>query len=122
MKPLDYLSDEGKDIFNDILSLIPEDKVQETDSYELSMLSNYFDLYAQAAQAIKKSDTGYKQTTKNDYSQITADVTMMDKASTYIIKNAGKFGLNPEAREKLKEVWAKKQKKKSSLDAMLESA
>lgn len=122
MKPLDYLSEEGKEIFNDILSLIPKDKVQETDSYELSMLSNYFDLYAQAAQAIKDSDTGYKQTTKNDYSQITADVTMMDKASTYIIKNAGKFGLNPEAREKLKEVWAKKQQKKSSLDAMLESA
>ena len=114
MKPLDYLTEEGKHIFNNILELIPSEKLQETDSYELSILANYFDLYAQAAQSIKDGADGYKQTTPNGYSQITADVTMMDKASAYIIKNSGKFGLNPESREKLKEVWAKKEKKKTS--------
>jgi len=120
MEPLDYLTDEGKEIFHSILKLIPSDKIQSTDTFELSMLANYFDLYAQAAQAIKDSKTGYKQTTKTDYSQITADVTMMDKAGAYIIKNSGKFGLNPESREKLKEVWGKKKKKKSAMDKLLE--
>ena len=65
MKPLDYLTEEGKHIFNNILELIPSEKLQETDSYELSILANYFDLYAQAAQAIKDGADGYKQTTPN---------------------------------------------------------
>ena len=119
MKPLDYLTEEGEKIFYSILELIPSDITQETDTYELSMLANYFDLYAQAALNIKNNKTGYQQQTPNNYSQITADVTMMDKAGAYIIKNSGKFGLNPEAREKLKEVWQKKKKKKSGMDKIL---
>ena len=119
MKPLDYLTEEGEEIFNNILELIPQDKLQSTDTYELSMLAAYFDLFAQAAQSIKDRKDGYKQTTPNDYSQITADVTMMDKASSYIVKNSGKFGLNPEAREKLKEIWAKKEEE-DEMDNMMD--
>lgn len=117
MKPFFKLSEGGQEIFDRLLCLLPENVLQDVDNYELSMLADQFAIFAEASENINQF--GYKQTTHNGYSQITADVTVKEKAAAYIIKNSSKFGLNPDAREKLKEVWAKKAKKKSKIGELV---
>ena len=100
-----------------LISLIPNGVLIEVDNYELTMLAHQFDLFATAGENIVKE--GYKQITPNNYSQITADVTMQDKAGSYIMKNAGKVGLNPESRSKIPELWAKKEEEGDDMGDMM---
>lgn len=113
MKPQSYLTDRGQQIFYEIVACIDEKVLQDTDSFGLSVLANNYDLHHTMAEYI--NDKGVTQVTKTDYSQVKAEYTVYQKTAEYISKNADSFGLNPAARERLKEVWSKKEKKKHSL-------
>lgn len=113
LEPQSYLTDRGKEIFNDILSCIDERVLQSTDSFGLSVLANNFDLHHEMADFLNKE--GVSQVTKTNYSQVRAEFTVYQKTADYISKNAGQFGLNPDSRQKLKELWSKKEEKKKGL-------
>jgi P27 family predicted phage terminase small subunit len=117
IEPQSYLTERGVQIFNSILSCIDERVLQSTDSFGLSVLANNYDLHHTMAEFL--NENGVAQVTSTKYSQVRAEYTVFQKTAEYISKNSGAFGLTPEAREKLKEVWAKKEKKKSSLDSAL---
>ena len=117
LKPQEYLSKRGVKIFNEILSCINTSVLQSTDSFGLSVLANNFDLHHETAVYLNKN--GISQNTKTGYSAVRAEFTVYQKTGEYIAKHSGMFGLNPEAREKLKNVWDKKEKQKSKLDEAL---
>ena len=113
LEPQSYLTERGKEIFNDILECIDSKILQSTDSFGLSVLANNFDLHHEMADFLNKN--GVAQITSTKYSQVRAEYTVFQKTADYISKNSGQFGLTPDSREKLKELWAKKEKKKEGL-------
>lgn len=114
--PQEYLTERGKLIFNQIIECIDERVLQSTDSFGLSVLAQNFDMHHEMAQFL--NENGVAQVTSTNYSQVRAEFTVFQKTADYISKNSGKYGLSPEDREKLKEVWAKKEKKQSALDKL----
>jgi len=114
--PQEYLTKRGKLIFNQIIECIDERVLQSTDSFGLSVLAQNFDMHHDMADFLNKN--GVAQRTSTNYSQVRAEFTVFQKTADYISKNSGKYGLSPEDREKLKEVWAKKEKKQSALDQL----
>ena len=117
MKHQLYLTKEGVKIFEELVTHCEEIKLHNADSFELSMLAFNFWVFDQAAKEIAKG--GYSQVTQSGYKQITADFTALKQSGEYIKNNAGKFGLNPAAREKLTAFTAEKPKeKKGKLKAL----
>lgn len=111
MKPQDYLTDRGKEIFQEIVAAIPnQDILLKTDSLELSMLAQAFDVYARGAKELNDGDS--IKTTKAQLS------TIIKQSSDFITKNSDKFGLNPAAREKIQAFAMKKEEKESILKSM----
>lgn len=117
IQPQDYLTKRGKEIFNDILSCIDEKVLQSTDSFGLSVLANNFDLHHEMAEYLNQN--GVSQTTKTNYSQVRAEFTVYQKTADYISKNSSQFGLTPDSRQKLKELWAKKEEKKKGINDLM---
>lgn len=116
MKPEPYLSQRGKEIFQRIFSAIQELELsKDVDALDMSVLANAYDLHASAAEHMNKN--GYSQETKNNYSQIKADFTVWKQTADYIKNNSGKFGLNPEAREKIK-AFALKKEEQDEMDSI----
>ena len=111
--PQPYLNDRGKEIFDDLISCIDEKILQPTDSYGLSILANHYVLVEVNMKII--NETGGVQETQSGYSQISAQWTIASKSADFIAKHELHYGLNPSAREKLKEVWAKKEEKQGSV-------
>lgn len=112
MKPQSYLTKEGVKIFGELVDHCEKIKLHDADSFELSMLANAFDLHCRASLIMNKQGGGYAQKLKSEYSQITADFTVWKQTGEYINKNAGKFGLDPASREKLKSFTEEKPKEK----------
>lgn len=110
--PQPYLTDRGKEIFNDLLSCIDKRILQKTDSYGLSILANHYYLFEYYTEIINRE--GGVQVTKSDYSQIRAEWTIASKSAEFIAKHESHWGMNPDAREKLSVVWAKREEKKVS--------
>lgn len=100
MKPQNYLSPKGVKIFNAIAKYLSDNNYSEgVSSFELSMLANSFDMYADAAEDCKKYGTTQK--TSTGYSQIRAPYTVMKTEYQNVLKHSGKFGLNPSDAEKM---------------------
>lgn len=118
MKPQEYLSDRAKEIFEDILSNIPNKNILiSTDSYELSVLASNFASYEE--NMIILNTDGGTQKTQSGYSQVRAEWTIANKNADYIAKHSDKFGLSPGIRSKMAEVWAKKEKKAQTADDIM---
>ena len=113
-KPQPYLTEEGVVIYNELCQHISDvDALESVDGYELSMLAHFIWLYNYASEKIK--DTGGIQITSNGYSQVTAEITIMDKAANRVEKLGAKFGLSLKDRELLNRFKGKK-KKRDALD------
>ena len=121
MKAQTYLTPRGKEIFNEIVDCISDPKIlQSTDSFQLSALANAFDIHNRVAEIMNATNTGYSQLSeKTGYSQVSPEFTVWKSSLDYINKNASKFGLDPEAREKLQNLWSKKEKKEDSIGDMM---
>jgi phage terminase small subunit len=77
-------------------------KMYAVDKFELGMLANSFDLYAESAKYVR--DNGAKMvivTERGSYYQICPEFTVMKSEYSNILKHSGKFGLNPGDREKI---------------------
>ena len=89
----------------------------EADKFEMAMLANSFDLYAEAAKAC--NEKGISMSFTNDkggiYEQIRPEYTVMKNEYGNILKHAGKFGLNPGDRDKIFK-GLKDDKKKKGFD------
>lgn len=110
MKPQQYLTPEGKEIFNFILKHHLKDiQVMEADTYMLSALANAYDLHERAGYIMNNTDSGFCQQTKNNYSQVRAEFTVWQKTLEMINKLSPNFGLGPASREKIKAFAEKKQ-------------
>jgi P27 family predicted phage terminase small subunit len=114
----DYLTKRGKKIYKEIEKHVKDRGLSEAiDSFELSMLANAFDMHHEAAKEL--NEKGYTQKAPNsNYTQVKGEFTVMQRSWDYINKNGGKFGLNPEAREKIKAFTKKEDKPKSKLDKL----
>lgn len=118
MKAQSYLTKNGLRIFNEILKFVESKNVsEEIDSLQLSMLAHAFDQHDEAAKEMTKTG-GLYQVTKTGYSQVTAAFTVWKQTGEYITKNADKFGINPNAREKLKSFSKEQEKPKSGMAAL----
>lgn len=108
MKAQEYLTKEGKHIFNLIVDAIPNQKILlSTDSFEVSMLAQSFDVYARGCLELNE-----QLDIKSTKAQLS---TIIKQSSDYITKNSDKFGLNPAAREKITSFAIKEEEKKSKL-------
>ena len=121
MKAQTYLTPRGNEIFHEIVKCISDPKIlQDTDSFQLSALANAFDIHNRVAGIMNETNTGYAQLSeKTGYSQVSPEFTVWKSSLDYINKNASKFGLDPEAREKLQTLWAKKEKKQSAMSDIM---
>lgn len=86
----------------------------EIDKFEMAMLANSFDLYAENAKICNEDGVAMTITTEKGgvYSQIRPEYTVMKNEYGNILKHAGKFGLNPGDRDKLFRKLKEDKKKK----------
>ena len=98
MTPANYLSELGLDYFNRICGYLG-DKLQESDSIELSMLANLYAMHDEAVAAGSK--VGFVNEFPNGTIQANGYQTIIDRCYSTILKHGAKFGLNPSDREKL---------------------
>lgn len=110
-----FLSDEGVIILESLHRHCTKLKAMEIDSYELSMLANSFDLYAQNALVCRNEGVAMTIVTEKGgiYSQIRPEYTVMKNEYLNILKHSSKFGMNPGDRAKI--FKGLDQKKKKSL-------
>ena len=100
MKPESYLSDKGKKHFERIKQhVLDADSLMDIDSYGLSMMANYLEMYHDAAQAVH--DTGSWQVFANGASNVSGAFSVMEKCMGQFLKFSEKFGLSPKDREKM---------------------
>jgi len=98
--PEPYLNEAAKEYFYRIVNHLDGlDAMKDVDSFGISMMA--FDLWLFHESAAIVSETGGKQTTQSGYSQITADITIMEKSKASFLKYSEKFGLSPKDREKM---------------------
>ena len=101
MEPQSYLSPRGKEIFQEIVKHcnnfgIPVSAM----SFELSILSNSYDLYERNA-VIVNSGGGVVEMGDKGYRQVSPEYTIMKNEYANIQKHGIKFGLNPLDFEKI---------------------
>lgn len=112
---MDFLSKNGLLIFGEIEKHCRERlKMFEIDKFEMAMLANSFDLYAENAKICNEDGVAMTITTEKGgvYSQIRPEYTVMKNEYGNILKHAGKFGLNPGDRDKLFRKLKEDKKKK----------
>lgn len=111
-----YLEKRAKEIYKAIETFLRLRGVfDEIDTFELSILSHHFAMYEEAAQKINKK--GFTQTAKNsNYTQVTGEFTVLRQCTDIISKYSSKFGLTPEAREKIKAFARGEEEESSFLD------
>jgi phage terminase small subunit len=123
---MDFLSENGRLVYNEIEKHCRERlKMFEVDHFEMAMLANSIDLYAQSAKYCL--DNGVKFTIITEkgasYEQICPEYTVMKNEYQNIIKHSSKFGLNPGDRAKFfKGLEDKKGKKGFNLDGKMKVA
>ncbi len=106
-EPQGYLNKEGVAIYNQMCKLLNDyNAIEEIDSFGLSMAAHWLWLFHDNANAVKKN--GGRQITSNGYSQVTAEITIMDKASARFEKLSAKYGLSVKDRELMMKFKAKK--------------
>ena len=97
-KPQDYLNKEANTIYKELCKHLDSvDALEDVDTYSLSQAAFWLWLFHDSAEAVKEN--GGRQITSNGYSQVTAEITIMDKASARFEKLSGKLGLSPKDRE-----------------------
>jgi P27 family predicted phage terminase small subunit len=106
MKPQEYLTKEGKLIFEEIVKHLPEQI--EIDSFVVSQTAQCLDMLNKASAKINTK--GYTQPTKNGYDVVNGDFTMWKEASNRFDKYCATLGLSPSAREKITAFSHKKDK------------
>ena len=112
--PQPYLNPEGVEIYKELCKHIQDvDALESVDGFLLSMLAHFLWLYHYSANKVKEN--GGIQITSNGYSQVTAEITIMDKAANRVEKLSAKFGLSPKDREQLLKFKGHK-KEKDDLD------
>jgi len=109
-EPQTYLTEEGKLIYYKICDLLDNHSaLAEVDSFGLSMAAHWLWLFHKAADEVKEN-SGI-QITSNGYSQVTAEITIMDKASARFEKLSAKYGLSNKDRELMMKFKVEKTKK-----------
>ena len=101
---MQYLTDEGLKIFNELENHCKNRlKMEDVDTFELTMLANSFALYSECAKLCNEDGVQMTITTEKGgvYSQIRPEYTVMKNEYANILKHGGKFGLNPGDREKI---------------------
>lgn len=99
MKETDYLTAEGKAIYEALQKHCEKYKLELVDEYEMKMLANSFDLHAKAARVC--NEEGVSQNPKEGgWAQVRPEYTVMKNEYQNILKHSGKFGLNPADRAK----------------------
>lgn len=112
-----FLSKTGEKIFKVLKAHCANKlKMMDVDFYELSMLANSFDLYANNAQICNEDGVSMTITTEKGgvYTQIRPEYSVMKNEYQNILKHSAKFGLNPGDREKI--FKGMKQEKKKGFD------
>jgi len=109
-EPQGYLNEDGVIIYTEICRLLMSyNALEEIDSYGLSMAAHWLWLFHTSADAV--SENGGRQITGNGYSQVTAEITIMDKATARFEKLSAKFGLSNKDRELMMKFKVKKEEK-----------
>jgi phage terminase small subunit len=109
-EPQGYLNDDGKVIYFKLCELLEKyDAIETIDSFGLSQAAHWLWLFHDSAEAV--GENGGKQITANGYSQVTAEITIMDKASARFEKLSAKYGLSPKDRELMLKFKVKKEEK-----------
>ena len=104
------LSKRGKDIYDEILAWVG-DKFEEIDRYEVFRLADAYDQYFYFVDKINKDPSRGMVTYKNGTTNVGGLITCRDKAGAIIDGISKRFGITPEAREKLKAFETTKDKK-----------
>lgn len=95
---MEYLTKNGKSIYNEILAFLDKNKIQDVDRFLLASLANAIDQYETTSKKI--NDTQMEEVNKS-FSQ--SNYYLINKSSfDTIFKIAPKFGLSPADREKIK--------------------
>lgn len=98
VEPQLYLTKAGKEIFYKMVDLLGKyGALEEIDSFGLSMAAHWLWLFHENANAVKENAGA--QVTKNGYSQVTAEITIMKTASAVFKDLSAKFGLSNKDRE-----------------------
>jgi phage terminase small subunit len=121
LEPQPYLSKRGKAIFLELYEYIPnKDVLIPTDSFGLSAFASRFESIELMTAIINKE--GSTQVTQSGYSQVRAEWTILKNDLEYIAKYSDKWGCNPAIRNKEKEIWGKKKKKKSAMEVLISNS
>ena len=109
-EPQGYLNDEAREMYYEICKFLDGfDAIEEVDSYGLSQVAYWLWMFHNAAEKVR--DNGGIQITSNGYSQVTAEITIMDKASARFEKLSSKYGLSQKDRELMKQFKVSKDEK-----------
>ncbi len=100
-----YLSDQGRTIFDQIAATL-NGKVEQIDTYELSMLANAYDLYHVFAVKTKEAIDN-----EEDALKIQRLNSVMEKQWRMIEKFSSNFGMSPMSRSKLESIVKPKTEK-----------
>jgi phage terminase small subunit len=98
------LTDRGQEIFEDLKRLVElRMELQPGDEYELTVLAQAFDTLERNAKYCDLNGDIHEMVTKTGvYPMVRPEHSVMEKARAHILKHSGKFGLNPQDREKMK--------------------
>jgi phage terminase small subunit len=123
---MDFLTKNGLSILKEIEKHCRERlKMADADKFEMAMLANSFDLYADNARICNAEGVSMEIVTEKGgvYRQIRPEYTVMKNEYGNILKHAGKFGLNPGDRDKIfKKMKDEKQKKGFNTDGKMKVA
>jgi P27 family predicted phage terminase small subunit len=107
---MSYLSKSGERVYAALQEHCKQLKMKDADSFELMMLANCFDIYAQNAEYCR--DNGMTQAPeKGGWDQVRPEYTIMKNEYQNILKHSAKFGLNPADRDRLFKGLTKEKKK-----------
>lgn len=106
-EPQGYLSEEGRDIYFEIVRHLDDaDALMGVDTYGLSMAAHWLDLFHKNAERSKANDG--VQVYQTGAEGISASLTVMSKAAMLFDKLSAKFGLSNKDRELMKQFKVKK--------------
>ncbi len=109
-EPQPYLTDSALAYYEAICAhLESADALMDVDSFGLSQMAMWLDLYARAANETR--DNGGVQVYKTGAEGVSAHLTVMKTAATVFDKLSTKFGLSPKDRELMKQFKVKKNEK-----------
>jgi phage terminase small subunit len=105
MKPQNFLTDTGKEIFKQLVKHVEKAGLMEIDSYRLSDLANAMDMVQRSSNNINSPKDSKQvdgvQITANGYTQVTGHVAVHDKYNKIVDTLGAKYGLTAADREKI---------------------